>query len=287
MNATDQRTFRFLQDIAAELSAGKVAFTTFADATVKVRMALNNPRLTAEQLAATILAEPLLPAKLLRVANSVALNPSGVEISDVKGAVVRVGHSKIRSLAVNVALSQLAHMKELAPFAGEAKAILHHSADVAAFAYVLAGRLTHVNRDEALFAGIVHDIGRFYLLSRVARYPELQHDDVEVTGLVDAWHPAAGHAILVSLGVPDAVSEAVNRHEDADVRVPPKDLNDVLNLANRISHSPNPLTRGSANAGVRDESVLPAHDRLVPAAIFDMLDESADELETLATALRS
>ena len=275
----NERSLRFLQHLAADMSEGRISFTTFADATIKVRMALNDPRLTVEKLAATIMAEPLLPAKLLQVANSAALNPGGARITDIKTAIVRVGHAKIRSLAVNLALSQLTHMKELAPFAAEAKRILHHSADVAAIASVIARKMTRVSGDEALFAAVVHDIGRFYLLSRVARYPELQGDPAEIAALVAAWHPAAGHAILVSMGAPDAVADAVNRHEDADVRMPPKDLADVLNLANRVSHSPNPLNQYAPDAGQGDV--------LVAKEVFDVLDNSAAELIALAAALHS
>lgn len=279
MNQDTQRTFRFLQQLAADLSDGTIAFTTFADATIKVRMALNDPRLTIEKLAATIAAEPLLPVRLLRVANSVALNPSGTPISDIKGAIRRVGHSTIRSIAINVALSQLAHMKDLAPFAEEAKAVVRHSADVAALAYVIARRMTVINRDEALFAGVVHDIGRFYLFSRVAKYPELQGDSTASAGLVDAWHSAVGHAILLSMGAPEAVAEAVNHHHDDIGCAAPRNLGDVLNIANRVSHSPNPLNQGPHSAAERDELVAPA--------VYDVLDESAAELRALATALRS
>jgi putative nucleotidyltransferase with HDIG domain len=279
LNDSNQRTFLFLQHLAADLSSGKITFTTFADATIKVRMALNNPRLTANELAATIVAEPLLPVKLLRLANSAAINPGGNRINDIKTAVVRVGYTTIRSLAINLALSQLTHMKALEPFADEARAILHHSADVAALAYVIARRMTRINCDEALFAGLVHDIGRFYLLSRVTKYPELNEEHAEVAGLVDAWHAAAGHAILDSLSVPDAILDAVNRHEDDVAHVPPRDLADVLNIANRISHSPNPLNKGSPIPG----DLIPFY----APAVFDVVNTSGRELLELATALRS
>ena len=40
------------------------------------------------------------------------------------------------------------------------------SVNVAALAYVIAKKMTSLNPDEAMFAGIVHDLGRFYLLSQ-------------------------------------------------------------------------------------------------------------------------
>jgi hypothetical protein len=42
--------FQFLQDLAAELSQGKISFPTFADATLKVRMALNDPRMDVDRI---------------------------------------------------------------------------------------------------------------------------------------------------------------------------------------------------------------------------------------------
>jgi putative nucleotidyltransferase with HDIG domain len=213
----------------------------------------------------------------LRVANSVAYASPGQPVVDVRSAVMRVGFATIRALAVNVALQQLSQMKELAPVAGQAGEVLRHSIDVAALASVIARNMTKTNPDEALFAGLVHDLGRFYMLSRVARYPGLEASSAEFAALADEWHAAVGHAILASLDVPEEIADAVNRHEDAEFSAVPQTLADILNVANRASHGPNPL-----NALTPDE--LPV---TVDPQVLATLDAAAGPLQALAASLRS
>ena len=266
-----------MQDLAAELSQGKISFPTFADATLKVRMALNDPRIDADRLAQLLSTEPLLATRLLRVANSATYMTSGKAAVDVRSATIRVGFGAIRALAVNVALQQLSQMKELQPVLGIAREILLHSVDVAALASVIARNMTRVNPEEALFAGLVHDIGRFYLLSRASRYPELGVRSADFASLQDAWHAAVGHAILSSLNVPEEIAEAVNQHEDPIARVEPRDLASVLNIANRVSHGPNPLNGLSA-----DE--LPI--TIDAPKVMAVLTENAEALRSLADSLK-
>src|SRR6185503_1044379 len=123
---------------------------------------------------------------------------------------------------------QLSQMKELKPVLGLAREVLTHSVDVAALASVIARHLTRVNPDEALFAGLVHDIGRFYLLSRASRYPALDVRSADFATLQDEWHAAVGHAILSSLNVPEEIAEAVNQHEEPLANPEPRDLANVL-----------------------------------------------------------
>ena len=56
--SADQRAFRFLQEIAGELSGGAITFPTFIDATVKVRNALSDPNIDAVRLAQVSAASP-------------------------------------------------------------------------------------------------------------------------------------------------------------------------------------------------------------------------------------
>jgi putative nucleotidyltransferase with HDIG domain len=269
--------FQFLQDLAAELSQGRISFPTFADATLKVRMALNDPRIDADRLARLLSTEPLLAARLLRVANSAVYRTAGKTAVDVRSAVTRVGFGAIRALAVKVALEQLAQMDELKPVLGRAREILSHSVDVAALASVIARNMTRVNPDEALFAGLVHDIGRFYLLSRVSRYPGLDANSAEIAGLQDEWHAAVGHAILSSLDVPEEIAEAVNRHEDPVAGAEPRNLAGVLNIANRVSHGPNPLNGLSAQD-------LPL--TIEAPKVMAILAENTTALQSLASSLQ-
>ncbi len=278
MNDLHQRAFRFLENLAADLSNGEVSFPTFIDATVKVRLAVNDPSVTADRLARIISAEPLLSAKVVKLANSAALNQTGKEISDLKKAVLRVGFATVRTTAVAVAMEQLVASKDLEAFRQTSQTVWQHSLDVAAISYVLARKLTRLNPDEAMFAGLVHDIGHFYLMSRASKYPELTEHSEELGPLLQEWHASVGHAVLDALGLPEGILKAVDEHELPNYSMPPRTMTDVLIAANVLTRTPNPLDkpRDPGDRGNLDEQ-----------ALRELLDESELELKSIVQALKT
>lgn len=109
-------SFRMLEDIARDLSGESICFPTFLDITFKVRNALKNPNLTIEELGTLVSAEPLLSARVLRLANSVAVNRSGKTVLAVNGAISAVGMEAVRGLSFAVAVEQLLRSKKMVPF---------------------------------------------------------------------------------------------------------------------------------------------------------------------------
>jgi len=280
--ATVRPSFRIVQDLAADLSSGNVSFPTLIDATLKIQRVLNDPGITADRVARTVSSEPLLATKLIHLANSAALGPRGGKpIADVKGAVLRVGHAGVQAMATSVGMSQLVVAKEMRPFLKTAEAVWAHSLDVAAIAFLLARKLTKLSADGALVAGLVHDVGRFYLLSKFPKYPELTADPVAMEAVIDEWHPEVGHAVLGAFGLSEAVLEAVAEHESTHDFKIPKTLSDVIGVANLLSKSPNPLNR-------HDPSLMPVGKVDAPdmPELVNLLDNSAEELTSLVTALR-
>ncbi|WP_234087016.1 HDOD domain-containing protein [Azonexus sp. R2A61] len=275
-------TFRILEDIAKDLSGEEITFPTFLDITFQVRTALKDPNLNVDQLAKLVGAEPLMSAKIIRMANSVALNPSGREIADVKNAIVRVGMEAVRTVSFAVAMEQLLKSKQMQPFEGISKRLWEHTAHVAALSRVLARKLARINGDEAMFTGLVHDLGVFYLMSRAANFPELVADKVELHALLVGWHDNIGHALLSALGSPESVLVAVQEHEtDREVKEI-KTLSDVLYVANKIANR----TAGWRDAqydGEVDTSVL---DRIFDAeTLAEIVAESEEEVQSLKAAL--
>lgn len=274
--------FRILEDIARDLSGEVVSFPTFLDITFQVRSALKNPNLTVEQLARLVGAEPLMSTKIIRMANSAAMNPSGKAIADIKSAIARVGMEAVRSVSFSVAMEQLLQSKNMAPFEFLSKKLWEHSILVAALCRVLAKKHARINADEAMFAGLVHDIGVFYLLSRAANFPELiaQRDDLH--DLLVQWHDNIGHALLAALGQGDSVLSAVQEHEQTRTTVDLKKLDDILYVANKLANR---------QGGWRDPEFASQIDTALPEGLFDeqaiaaTLAESDEEVSSLKAAL--
>ncbi len=275
-------TFKVLEDIAKDLSGDEITFPTFLDITFQVRTALKDPNLNVDQLAKLVGAEPLMSTKIIRMANSVALNPSGREIADVKNGIIRVGMEAVRTVSFAVAMEQLLKSKQMQPFEEISKRLWEHTAHVAALSRVLARKMAKINGDEAMFTGLVHDIGVFYLMSRAAGFPELVADKAELHALLVGWHDNIGHALLSALGSPESVLLAVQEHENdreiKDIRT----LSDVLYVANKIANRTSCWRDPAYDAAV-DTSMLDAlFDAETLAAI---VEESEEEVASLKKAL--
>lgn len=276
-------TFKVLEDIAQDLSGDEITFPTFLDITFQVRTALRDPNLNVDQLAKLVGAEPLMSAKIIRMANSVALNPSGREIADVKSGIVRVGMEAVRTVSFAVAMEQLLKSKEMHSFDGISQKLWEHSSHVAALCRVLARKMAKkVNGDEAMFAGLVHDLGVFYLMSRAAHFPELVNDKAELHALLVGWHDNIGHALLSALGQPESILKAVLEHEtDREIKEITT-LSDVLYVANKIANRASSWRDPALDAGV-DTSML---DTIFDAeTLAEIVDESEEEVQSLKVAL--
>lgn len=275
-------TFKILEDIARDLSSSEITFPTFLDITFQVRSALKDPNLSVDQLSKLVGAEPLMSAKIIRMANSVAMNPSGREIGDVKNAIVRVGMEAVRTVSFAVAMEQLLKSKQMQPFEGISKRLWEHTSHVAALCRVLARKIAKINGDEAMFTGLVHDLGVFYLMSRAANFPELVADKAELHSLLVGWHDNIGHALLSALGSPESVVTAVQEHETDREIAELRSLSDVLYVANKIANR---------TSSWRDPEFAEAVDTAVLDTLFDaetlaeIVEESEEEVQSLKAAL--
>ena len=274
---SQQVAFRFLKDIAADLSKREVTFPTFANATLKIRRALEDPAIAAERVAHLVASEPLLAAKLVQISNSAAVNPGGKPVADVRTAVTRVGFDTVRSVAVAVAMDQLRVADDMNKYAPRAERAWSHSLQVAALSYVIAQKLTRINPEEALFAGLVHDIGYFYLLARAGKYPELDNDPATLDAVLADWHAPIGQTVLHSFKLPEATLNAVAEHENGRYQMPARTLVDVVTLANLVAAQTNPIhLAAGTNPGKLNEPEL-----------FKALADASADIRSLVAALRT
>src|SRR5512145_481988 len=144
MDTTDARIhFRILEDIARDLS-GDVNFPTCMDAAILVRNTLKDPSASLERVVQVVGVEPLISSKLLRLANSVVFNPSGTAITELSGAISRLGFEAVRTTSLAVTMDQMMKSRNLAAYDDIARRAWEHSIRVAAIARVLARRLGRI-----------------------------------------------------------------------------------------------------------------------------------------------
>ncbi len=223
--------FAFVQSLATELSGGKVELPSFPDVAIRVRKVLADEKTTLEQVVRVVGSEPALAARLLKMANSAAFS-RGKAVTDLRTAINRMGYNMVRSAAMSFAMAQIRQAESLQSIKPMLEDLWKQSIQVAAVAYVLARNFTQRNPDEALLAGLLHGIGKLYILTRTAKHPALFEDQASLQALLRDWHASIGKAILENWELPAEVCEAVADHEDIqrDHRGTP-DLTDLVTVA--------------------------------------------------------
>jgi hypothetical protein len=274
---------KIFESIAADVARGELAFPTSAQLALKLRQALENPDCHIEAAAKLVQADPLLSARVVAIANSTAYNPGGREITDVRMAVSRLGFATLRTLATAIVTRQLAGAPAAEPYKSLTAQLWEHTAHVASLARVIARRITHQNPETAMFAGIVHEVDGFYLLSRASAFPGLI--DGDMIEWAEGGQGAVGRAVLDKLGVPEAVRQAIEMYWDGFLALPPTSLADTLMLAERLAPVHSPLYYPHGPEG--SEAITASLDMEIgEETLSSILAESQDEVSSLTAALR-
>ena len=232
MTHNTSKEFEFVQALTAELSSNELIFPTSLNATMKIRHALNAQDISIDNIARAVGAEPVLSAQILRLCNSAAFNQTGSPISDLRKATLRLGLSMVRNVAISVGMKQLVQSRSSSEVPRLIDGLWKRCIRISALSYVIAKKLTRVNPDTAMMAGLLLNIGKFYILNRAHSYTELFSDEDALWELVDRWHANIGTAILESWEVPEEISNAVLNGADFNYthRGPPN-LSDVVAAA--------------------------------------------------------
>ena len=270
-----------LDTVTAEAGRGELSFPTSVHATLTLQRALGQPDCHIDAAARLVQAEPLLAARTVAIANSVAYNRTGSDVTNVRAAVQRVGFRTLGALAAAVAVRQLASEIRDPGLRQKAEALWAHSAHVAALAQVIARRVSFVDPETALFAGIVHEVGGFYLLSRAESMPGLLDDNLDAW--LDHGEAAIGRGVLHKLGVPPTVMEAIEALWNGMRALPPETLGDTLLLANDLAPFASPLF---TPPGATTHAAAATIDFVIgEGTLKQVMEESAEEVKSLSSAL--
>ena len=270
--------------LTAEAASGEMVFPTHAEMALRVRRALDDPDSSLDQLTKLVRAEPLLAARVVALANSVVYSRSGRVTTDIRNAVSSVGFKALSNLAMGLIVRQMQEMSKAPAHRALAVRLWEHTAQVASLAYVLARRATHQDPDTAYFAGIVHEVGGFYLISRAASFPGL------LDGALHGWYRSGevrlGRAVLAALSVPQAAVDAIEVMWKGYLALPPETLGDTLLLAEQLASVDSPLNAlaGQGHDGMDRAQIDVA---LGDETLSGILEESAGELAALTAALQS
>lgn len=277
--------FEFVKDLGFELTSGTLDIPAFPDAALRIKNALEDPEVTAGQVARAVGSDPVISARLLKVANSVLVNGAGDRINDIKMAVTRMGFRLAYNTAVSIAVEQVMSAHDSPALHPYLEDLWHHSVQVAAYSYVIAKKQTALNPDIAMLAGLLHDIGKFYVLARAERYPELFNNELALETIVDEWHTGIGKSIMEAWHFSEEMCLVADEHEELGrTHDCPPDLTDIVMVANLFSHK-------EENEAVPELEwdAIPATRKLQLSEnnAEEIMSESAQEIQAIIQLLES
>jgi HD-like signal output (HDOD) protein len=260
--------------IVAQASRGELVFPTSVNAALRLQLTLADPDCEMDDVIRKVLGEPLLAARTVALANAAVFNRSGTPVTSVRSAVQRVGYRNLYTMAAAMVVRQFGARIQNPQLRAQADQLWRHTAHVAALAHVIGRKLTASDPDTALFAGIVHEAGGFYLLSRADEMPGLLDDPAEWMG---AAQEIISREMMKKLCIPEPVSQAIVSLRGATLTPPPLGLRDTLLIAKRLAPVGSPFTAGDSRSldGFIDDNAL----------LEQILHESAEEAASMSAAL--
>ncbi len=269
---------QLLQDLTDDLKSGKLILPSMPEIAFKVREIVDDPNATSKQLTEVISQDAALATKLIQLANSPLLRGSK-QIDSVNMAITRMGNSMVKNCVQSLIVKQL-----FTPSTDTSKKLFQefmaHSAEVAALSFTLA-KLAKVKPDEALLAGLVHDIGALPIIKRAEEVPELIDDEILLSTVISELHTEFGSVLLTHWKFPDNIINVVSEHEDLTRESAMADLTDVVIVANLQSYADK-----NHPHSLIDWATVPSFSKLgltADESIFDELDD--ESISSISQAL--
>ena len=277
----DSPAFHFVRQLAMDLAEGEFDLPPFPDTALKVQACINDPDSDITSLAAIVAREPALAARLMRMSNSAMMRRGPMEVTDIPTAISRVGMDMVQNVAVSFAAREAFRTPPGSPCVADLNALRQESVRVAAFAYAIACHVGYIrNPDEAMLAGLLNAVGKFYIFTRAADHPELFADRQLLVGLLEQWHTGVARAIVESWNFPESIAVAVDEQEVRERdRIASADLSDVLFVANHLARS------GSEAVATLGDADALARLRLTADSLAAILAEDEEKIRSLVEAL--
>jgi HD-like signal output (HDOD) protein len=146
-------------------------------------------------------------------------------------AVTRLGNSTIRTLITSLVMQQM--------FAPKSKLLEHYfrsiweqGVNVSAISRALCSFVPHLNGDEAMLAGLIHQIGKLPILTLVEKIPEFRESPSRLDKLLEKAHPHVGKIIMETWNFPaelkSVASDYVNFQRNSGAKA---DYVDIVQVA--------------------------------------------------------
>ena len=227
--SAEQQTI--VNEVLAALEADQLDLPVLPDMALKIRNLLNDPDSSAGQFVQLLSTDLSISLYIIKAANSTVLS-NGHPVGNLYDAIPLLGYRMIYSMVMDITLTKLFHARS--PLINKKlKELWEHSRIVAANSYVLAQQKRHLKPEDAMLAGLVHDIGALPLYL----YADRHHPDISpatLEGLISKFSASVGIKLLQSWSFPDEMIDVIagNKNQRRITLWGIADYVDVVTMAN-------------------------------------------------------
>jgi HD-like signal output (HDOD) protein len=217
-------------EVAAAISKDQLQLPTLPEVALNIRDAAERKDISAAKLAQVISDDPSLSGRIVKVANS-PLFRGARETETIQAAVSRLGIDYCCNLATGFAMQQMFQAtSEVVD--RKLRAVWAHATQVAAISTVLARNFSKLKGDQALLAGLTHNIGMLPVLTWAEEHDRLLRDSITLDQVIDQIHGELGTMILKSWDFSPELVDVPMQYANFERQSPKTDYVDIVMVAN-------------------------------------------------------
>lgn len=270
-SGTDAEREKLVSGIVRRLHEKQFSLPTLPDVALDVKHIAQDPDSSAADLAKAIARDPAISAHLVQVANS-PLYRGQHELENLSEIIARLGMKVVTNLVVSLAMRQVFHSPSRV-----LNQHLHHlwefATQVASLSHIQARKIRGLDSEQALLAGLIHNIGALPIISVASDFPDLVGDPELLDSVIQELQPQISEEILTAWHFPEELIEAAAQASNpARSHDGPADYGDVV----VVSVLQAKISDGDADASALDD--VPAAKKLGIDTAESIVDDELDEI---------
>jgi len=225
-----EKAEQFFNELKSAVESDQLILPTLPEVALKIREAVESENTSAQQVAETLTQDASLSARLIQVSNS-PLYRSRTPIEDLQMAVTRLGIRMVRDLVISLAMKQI-YQATSDVLDEHFRRIWNTSVEVAAICRMFATTVPGINPEQALLAGLIHNIGALPILVMAEDDNDLFNDGEALGQVISELQGRVGILILETWNFGDAMIDVVkNAHNFSYDHEGGADLVDLVQIA--------------------------------------------------------
>jgi HD-like signal output (HDOD) protein len=181
---TNSLTMHLYQDLLED----KITLPSLPEATQKIHQVFHSGDVNAKAMAKVLLTDPAMTGKLIRVANCSSLYHSVGALDTLPAVLTRLSMDTVYDLVMSGAMNELfeSYSEHVAKLMRQ---ISKHSQKVAAISRILAERSKKFDPEQAMLAGLVHNLSTIVILHYIDLHNEKLPDDQQLEQTITTLRP--------------------------------------------------------------------------------------------------